>query len=210
MKANTTQQLWRTAFDKQATAKMFEDLIKRTTALVRGVEATSPWRDTLTERDRINTAVMKTLNGSYKWDPDRVGVDLHLLNVIASDISNEMRRSRRFAERGLREVSLDDDEQSFDDLEQDVSEALEEERQTADEAPALLLVEVVGKLRTLAAKDQAVLRILDAYDQGAFTRSEVVRLTGMSLRTYQAAYKRLVRLAQEIAADVRDALNEAG
>lgn len=123
MKANTTQQLWRTEFDKQATPIMFEELILRTTALVHTVESTSPWRETLAPSDRINTAIIKTLEGSYEWDPDRVGLDLHLLNVISSDISNETKRGRRQVERGVEHLSLDDDEQNFDDLEQATSEA---------------------------------------------------------------------------------------
>jgi DNA-binding transcriptional ArsR family regulator len=212
MKEDTTQTLWRTEFDNQASPTMFAQLVKRTTALTHGVESTSPWRETLAPMDRINTAIMKTLAGSYKWDPDRVGLDLHLLNVIGSDISHEMRRETRLAKRGVRMVSLDEDEdeQNIDQLDHDVTESLEAERVSASETPALLLVDVVARLRVLAARDQAVLRILDAYDQGAFTRSEIVRITGMSPRTYQAAYKRLVRLAQEIAVDVRAALNEVG
>jgi hypothetical protein len=68
---------------------------------------------------------------------------------------------------------------------------------------------VTGKLRILAARDKGVLAILDAWDQGALTRRDVMRVMRISSRTYDAAYKRLVRLAVPLATDVLEALDEA-
>ena len=58
-------------------------------------------------------------------------------------------------------------------------------------------------------RDKGVLAILDAYSQDAFVRRDVIRVSRMSPRTYDAAFKRLLRIAGPIAVEVREALSQA-
>lgn len=204
MTTTTTQQLCRTAFDKHADATMFRKLGKEVTALIRYVEQQGPWRDTRGAHDRIHTAVVKTLEGRLTWDPEHVDLARHLLNAVAGDIANEVKHAKRFPQ-----VSLNDEQQHLDKLEEQTSEAMDAARQGTNEQPALLLADVVVKLRELAPRDKGVLAILDAYSQDAFVRRDVIRVSRMSPRTYDAAFKRLLRIAGPIAVEVREALGQA-
>ncbi len=204
---NTTQQLCRTAFDKQATDTMFTALTKRVTALIKYTENNKPWRDQRGAQDRINTAILKTLDEQLTWDletAEPTSLEDHLFNAVSGDISNELKRAQRF-----RHVSISDDEM-LDRLEPEMHAVIDDASASPSERPGLLLVDTVAKLRSIARRDRGVLTILDGYDQGAFTRREIMRVTGISRSAYDAAYKRLVRMAAPLAADVLGALDQIG
>jgi hypothetical protein len=200
----TTQEPCRTAFDKQADAKMFTRLHKAVTAMIRYIERQNRWKDVRGAEDRIHTAIVKTLDGQLTWNPEAQELSKHLLGAVWGDIANELKHARRFPQ-----VSLDDESQNLDRLEEQASESIASTREGIDERPALVLAEVTGKLRVLAAGDRGVLSILDAWDQGALTRRDVVRRARMSTRMYDAAYKRLVRLAVPLAANVIETMEWA-
>ena len=201
MTTTTTQELCRTAFDEHADAAMYTKLAMKVTAVIRYVEHQGRWRDTRGARDRIHTAIVKTLDGRLSWDPKRVDLAQHLLSAVSGDIANEVKHAKRFPQ-----VSLDDDRQHLESLEEQTSDAIDAARQGTDERPALLLVEVVAKLRELAPRDKGVQAILDGYVQDAFLRRDVIRVMGISPRAYDAAFKRLLRIAAPLAVEVREAL----
>ncbi len=204
---NTTQQLCRTAFDTQATDAMFVRLIKRVTALIRFTQKTKPWRDQRGAQDRIHTAIEKTLDEKLTWDHEAaepVSLEDHLFSAVSGDISNELKRAQRF-----RHISISDQD-TLDRLEPEMHASIVEASAAPSEVPGLLLVDTVAKLRKIAHRDRGVLTILDGYYQGAFTRREIMRVTGISRSAYDAAYKRLVRMAAPLATDVLGALDEAG
>jgi hypothetical protein len=185
---------------------MYAQLTKSVTKMILWIEKQGPWRDTRGARDRINAAILKTLKGRHTWDPETKDLSKHLLDSVTGDISNEIKRAKRFPH-----VSLDDDreEHDHDKLEAQTSHAMASANQSVSEQPALILIETVAKLRERAPKDAAVLAILDAYDRGAFMRRDILKLTRMSARVYDAAMKRLHRLAAPLAVDVLEALDKA-
>ena len=69
----STDILRRTEFDKQLTQGVMERVLKQTIQLIAEVERKTPWRDQVGPDDRLHTAILKTLEGSRRWDPERVG-----------------------------------------------------------------------------------------------------------------------------------------
>src|SRR3569833_3626946 len=108
---DTTQELWRTEFDGQYTKELLRVLWKQATALAKRFHRGSPHRGReLDVEDRINTAVMKLLDGTRVWDPARVDLGDFLLGVLSSDLTAELRRAKRWPE-----ISLDQPPTSRED-----------------------------------------------------------------------------------------------
>jgi hypothetical protein len=202
MEPNTTQELWRTEFDKQYTKELLRDLIRQVPALVRRYERKSPRRSTDTPEDRLHTAIMKLQEGARTWDPTRVDLGSFLLGVIASDLSGEMRRSKRFPQ-----VSLNDRKLKLADHE--ASDLIRATRTTSHESTEGAWSIALAHLRELAASDKCVLALLDAYDQGAFEKRDVMRLLKWPPTTYTRVYQRLLRLADRLDEELRDVIVDA-
>jgi hypothetical protein len=203
---NTPERLWRTQFNKQLTDEMMERVLKQTIALVRKVERKTPWKDLQTADDRLHTAIVKTLDKTLVWDPDRVDLERFFLGAIAGDISHEIEHAERFPQ-----TSLDDEKQNQDVLEAETSDALAGERVAKNEVPkAAWWSEVMSALRAVIDPDDTgVLAILDAYEHGKYTRREVMAHTGLSSKQYHAAYQRLMRAAQKLDDDTRELIFQA-
>jgi len=199
------QQLWRTQFDKQLTDEMSERVLKQASALVRKVESKTPWRDTQTPDDRLNAVIVKTLDGTLRWDPHRVDLERFFLGAIAGEISHELERAQKW-----RHVSLDPENENADELERETSDAIEGERETKQEATTQDWWSVaIAEFRRVAGNDEPVLAIVESYRNGGVTRRDVIAHTGMSSRQYHAAYQRLVRVAKKIDDDARDLIMQA-
>jgi len=204
-KTTSPQQLWRTQFNRQLTDETMERVLKQTIALIAKVQRRTPWRDTQTPDDRLHTAIVKTLDGTLKWDPTRCDLERHFLGAIAGEISHELEHAQKF-----RRVSLDAERQDAEELERDASDALSGQREGKHEVPKEAWWSVVmAEFRKHSNGDAGVLAIIDAFGHDKLTRREVIEFTGMSSRKYHAAYQRLMRAAQTIDADVRDLVMQA-
>ena len=201
-----SQILRRTEFDTQLTQALMERVVKQTIRLVATIERKTPWRDQLGPDDRLNTAILKTLEGTRQWDPARVELGGHLFGIVASDISHELERGASFEH-----VSLEDDEhQDLEALQHETEDALARSAPESEEIPtAPMWTLAMTALRDAARGEPNVLQILDAYDQGAFTRRDVMRVAKLRARAYDGAYARLVELAQTIDEDTRNLISQA-
>jgi hypothetical protein len=211
MHSNTTSPqaqnhiLRRTDFDTQLTQQVMERVLKQTIALVADLERKTPWRDQLGPDDRLHTAIVKTLDGTRKWDPDRVNLGGHLFGVVSSDITSELKHSERY-----RHLSWEDDEhQDLDALREEAEVTLARDAEPANNVgppvelrPAWALA--LYALKQAANDEREVLAIIEAYRFGAFTKREVMGLAKLKSRAYDRAYARLIDLADTIDEGQRD------
>ncbi len=197
--------LWRVQFDRQFTNSTVERLLKQTIALVAEIEAVTPWRDQRGSDDRLNGAVLKLLDGSRRWEPDRVDLSGFLFGVIRSDVANEIDGRKKRQEYSLENEALD-----LDDLERETSEAMAEERVAKSEVPReIWWSRLMMSLRLLAHDDLRVLAILSAYEEGKCDRRAVIQHTGMSAKQHDAAHRRLLQLSQQIDDQLRELVQAA-
>lgn len=191
------QRRLRTAFDQQATDKNMERVWRHAESLVRQVGVRTGRQGPTSAGDLVQLAILGTLEGRHRWDYEQLDLALHLMNTVANIVRNELRRARRF-----REVSLDDDRRDADQLDHEVTDVLARGRDHADEtAIRSRLASWIVEMRALADADRGVLQLLDAYEQGAFERRDVMLSTSMSARTYHNAHQRLVRVARKLPID---------
>lgn len=202
----STSILRRTEFDKQLTQSVMERVLKQTIQLIAEVERKTPWRDQEGPDDRLHTAILKTLDGSRQWDPSRVDLGGQLFGIVRSDIEGELRHQVNAAH-----LSLEDDEhQDLEALQHETEDALARAAPESDEMPMAPVWTLAMKtLREAAHGDRDVLRILDAYDQCAFTKRAVMRVARMRASKYDAAFARLVELAATIDEKTRETIFQA-
>lgn len=191
--------LRRTDFDKQLTQEVMERVVKQTIALIADVEKKTPWRDQLGPEDRLHTAIVKTLEGTRKWDPDRVDLGGHLFGVVRSDITHELEHRNKF-----KHVSWEGSKRS-------VREALREETELTLARDTEMVPELrpawelaMSALRDAANDEPDVIALLGAYLDGVFTKREVMKHSKLKSRAYDRAYARLIELADTINDDHRD------
>lgn len=146
--------------------------------------------------EMVQDIIGDTMLGVIAWDPDRVSLKKHVLDAIMS-------RSRHAYVHALKFRPLQ--------LEAVVDEA--ERKLEEEHAPLIAAIafaeEVLRTLRTYVSPDDSELnRILDAYEQGVTKRFDVLRLTKLSAKQYDAARHRLKRLVDLLPATLRPAAPE--
>jgi hypothetical protein len=203
---DSPERLWRTQFDKQLDDEMMQRLIKQTTSLIARIEKKAKrWSDQLGPDDRINTAILKLLDGQLRWEPGNVDLCGFLYWAVAGDISHELEHQTKFKSR-----SFDDEDVDVDALEHDAADVLAEARVVKNEVPReAWWSTVMAEMRKHARGDRGMLALLRAYENDHTTRKQLIALTGMSSRQYHAAFAKLVAAAGKMDDDVRELVMQA-
>ncbi len=116
---------------------------------------------------------------------------LHLKAVIRSRVSHELARLQQFPRLPFDRIS--------ERFEQELSSAMESGASDDDSANLDADVdEAITSLRALAVHDALVQQLLDAYEERATERNQVMHVTGMSAASYHNAHRRMLRLAQRL------------
>jgi hypothetical protein len=213
---DTSQQLWRTEFDKQYTPERIRALNKHTRELIKEYRGYG-LRSSDTAEDRIYTALVKLFDGSRTWEPNNVDLHGFLIGVVASDLSAALLRHKRTPM-----VSFD---RSHSPREDDYTgEAIDSSGGAWASMEAGWKVPIVAEsmdeawefalahLRVMASKKKKyadVLALLDAFEDGFLTKSAVMAHLGWTAYRYRVANERLIELANATEPDVREAIRKA-
>jgi len=212
---DTSQQLWRTAFDEQHTPETMDRLFKHVKGLIRFYRRNG-LRSTDTAEDRIHDALTKLFGGSRTWDPSRVDLFGFLLGVVTSDLSTELDRAKLARMVSLdRQVGHREDDYTGEVIEEASNaytarmiaggSAVPIACESTDAAWELAL----AHLRDRASGESDVLVLLDMYDEGTFGKRAVMKRVRWTPYRYRRAYERLVQLASDASPDVREAIHAA-
>jgi len=162
--------------------------------------------------------------GTRNWDPARPLLP-RLCWIIKDRTWRETKRAQRHQHVSFDLAANDaevidhadapDDEpmlrtRSANDLGHDVETALAS-ASFGDCAPIMLATlarKVVDALQQLAQRDATVRAILDAWELGFIERDEVVLVTCLTKRAYDAGRKRIRRLAKRLPPDLREAVDD--
>lgn len=193
---------WIDAFERQSNAKGFEEKLKRFARMRANMVAHAGRRvDDFYVRELVQDAIDDTLEGVLAWHPERVSLEKHLLDSIRSRTRHDFVHAQNFPHY------------SFDAASASASLMADVESSLAAEGSATASTEVssaagraVTELRRIAASDADVLRLLDAYVDDAVKKVDVMRVSGMTSKRYEAARKRLHRLVLQLPTEVREAV----
>lgn len=140
--------------------------------------------------EMVQDVLGDTWLGVVSWDPDRVSLQQHVLSVIASRTGHDHSRAQRFPHVSL-EV-LDETEMT------EVEDALAKTASVSNAEDALATARTLAKARELAAADRKILSLIEAICAGYTERADLLRVTGMSKRTYRATRRRLGQLLESL------------
>jgi len=186
---------WHDAFTAQCTDQLYD--VGRRFAARRG--AVVAWCggvvDDYSVRELVANVISDTAAGILCWEPAVQSLEAHVLDAISRRANHDCSRALRYRHEAV------------DFFDPETPRALVEEVQAklADAVPDLWYgpergpVERVTRLRELAGPEDAhVLLVLDAFEAGAITKSDVLHFTGLSDKEYRAARKRLMRLVAKL------------
>ncbi len=188
---------WCAAFNAQFTKDMTDEVLAYAKTRATWTQLAIGMDDPLLAETLVQDALGDTLLGEVKWDPQNAPLALHLKGVIRGKTSHMMQRAARFPSVRITAPNLH--------LEQQVSEAIEAER-CVNRTPDLTAYvnRLTTELRDLADGDLEVLALLDAYGQGAVERRDVLRVTDLTRTTYHNAMRRMLRLVEQLPAELRN------
>jgi hypothetical protein len=184
---------WLDAYLKQATAELIEFAKRYAGVQSRKVKLVRHVDESYAE-ELVVDVLGDTLLGVIAWSPERVSLKKHVLDAIKSRTRHDYVRALKF-----RPVRLDEPE---------VMAEVELQGLVTAQTDAMVTgvcEAVIDALRDLAKGDEDVLLMLDAMLQLATKKRDVMKVTGMNHKRYDAARKRLHRLTLQLPASLRDA-----
>lgn len=209
---NTAQQLCRTetftpdeewidAFDTQNTQEMRKRALRFARSRARMVARAGGRGDELYVAELVQDVLTDTLFGVLTWNPAAVPLEAHVFGAIKCRTKNERIRALRFRHHSLDAIDASDSTTSgmAAAVIAEVESSLAAGGGATPSAESLTWSsEVLAHVRGLAEHDAAILRIVDAIEQGASAPSEIMALAQMSEKTYKKARLRLSRLVEQL------------
>src|ERR1041385_4398970 len=145
------------------------------------------------EDEMVLNVLEDTLFRKIKWDPERVSLKKHVLDAIKSRTRHDYVRALKFTP-----LRLDDP---------GVMHAAENhlvQTTTVNTMVSAVCATTITQLRELAGDDADVHLVIDALIQLVTKKRDILKLTGLTTRRYEAARKRLHRLTLKLPASLRE------
>jgi hypothetical protein len=190
---------WIEAFEAQATLAMLRRVRRYASRLAQTVAHAGGVGGEYYVHELVQDALGDTLIGLLRWDPNVTTLEAHLCSRIRS----RARHDRVLAMASGHE-SIDVDRANEDN---DRDGGVLEEAEAAlmprqgNAASADYARRTVEKVRALARDDREVLAIVDAFDDGAESKADVMKATRLSARAYRNARDRLCRYGKHAGND---------
>jgi hypothetical protein len=184
---------WLDAFVEQRTASLVEAALRYAAMQSRKVAAVRTLEPTYID-DLVEDVLGDTLRGELRWDPKRVPLKKHVLDAIKYRTRNDYVHALKY-----RSLRLDDKHVLA------AAEATLEMQHEHARVVSRVCAAALEALRELAGNDRDVQLLLDAFSQLAVKRHDVLRVTGLKPKQYDAARKRMKRLTEQLPVRLRRA-----
>ena len=178
---------WIKAFEAEYTQLMIMNVIRYARARARHVgTATSSYAE-----DLVQNIASDTVQGVLSWNPKRKALEQHLRDAVKVRTHHDRKRASRFTHQPI--------DPSTTEGRATISEVDEALLGRASDVDALHSAEVDAReLLELAKDDAGVLAIVQARIDGASSKREVIRASGLSSSEYHNARRRLVTYLEQL------------
>ena len=180
---------WRAMFDEQCHDEMLRRVRRYARRVASSVAEAGGLGGEACAEELVQDCLTDTIAGLLVWDPAIATLEHHLMSRIRSRGRDERHRALQNPHWSI-DVSPDEDDSS--------SSALDEAEQalilSQDEAAERYASARLALMREHAASDSNVREILEAVDNGAEGKAEILVASGLSEKAYRNARLRLRRL----------------
>jgi hypothetical protein len=190
----TPDEAWIDAFAVQNTSALREAARRYAARRLHRI-GKSAHADELDIRALVQDAFTDTLFGEVAWDPAMKSLEQHVLDTLRWRTRDVRKRARRFRHERI-DVFDEDTEGSTTMASLESSLRADRETPTSDEL--LFAEQVLARLRELAARDEHVLRLLDAIAEGATEPADIAAVAKLNAKQYRNARERLDRLVKNM------------
>lgn len=184
---------WIEALEAQMTSRLIEGAERYAARLVHGLSRDGHPNDQYYLRELVQDVLADTALGVLRWDPSAKALDRHVRDALRVRTHQHRARARRFPRASL-DVHDDEPSATMAEVEAALSERAAEP--AADEAARR--GHKLARIRERAADDPQLVAMLNAFEDDATTKEEVMRATGMTALEYKNARRRLARLATQL------------
>ena len=184
---------WIEAFARECTEQLYRDAQRFAAWRAGAVRTAGGLADAYYVRELVQNVLADTATGVLRWEPADKTLREHVWDAIRTRTHHDRIRAKRYRHEAIDVL----DPGASGVLLGEIERALEVRASVASPALAAITAERMAELRTHAAPSSPLGRLLDAFEAGAFTKADVMFLTGMSHKDYHAARLRLRRLGRE-------------
>jgi hypothetical protein len=185
---------WIEAFDAQCTETMLKGLRRYAASWARLLDG-----DTGNDyaEELVQNALADTLRGVLRWDPGAGELGPYLEVVIRLRARRDRRHAQRYEHVSIDALDPDDASSMMTDVEAALAANTSARASQSAESEAAAKTAALTHLRALAANDPHAQRFLDAIEQDATTRAEIMMLAGLTHAEYHNTRRRLARLVTQ-------------
>lgn len=178
---------WIEAFDTQCTEAMLKRL-RRYTLLLARVSGGEHLGDHVSYAEElVQAAVTDLVAGVLRWDPSMKDLEPYLTDVLRLRVRRDRKRAARF-----KHVSIDAAPSALGAPIREVEMRLAVSASARTDESEMSSSE--RRLRESFSDDPLALRFLDAVDQDATTRPEIMKVAGLTRAEYHNTRRRIARL----------------
>ena len=191
------------AFEKTLTEAVMERLLSFAKRRVAMLAKAGVRRTPDDARAMVQDAITDTLTRVVTWDPQRVTLETHLRLVMKTRSLNRLAQVQRATHKSMEDSH---------DGELTIKKASEATSMSPHDGVEMgeVAALVIGEVIERAKEAPQVLALIEAYQAGCQERAEVIEHTGMSVKEFVNARRRLDRLLaalpEQMQNDVEDSL----
>lgn len=191
---------WIDAFEDQCTDAMLKGVRRFAAYRARFLGWNGSSNDAYYAEELAQNAVTDTMLGVLRWDPSVQSLERHLLDAIRLRARRDRAHAERYPHASIDASDSDDESGVLAEAEAsllaDRPDATAESTERAESAERAAAT--TANLRAGTADDPLAQRFLDAIEEGATSRSDIMRIAGLTSAEYHNTRRRLARLVAQL------------
>src|ERR1051325_861348 len=194
---------WTDAFDAQCTDTMLKRLRRYALVLARCPGGARLGDPTDYAEELTQAVLTDVIEGVLRWDPSARDLEPYLADVIRLRVRRDRKRAARHPHVSLDALHPHAHASLLDEMDRQLAASASERSHDRDTDSWDTMTANLARLRKLVVADTLALRFLDAPDQKAKTRVEIMKLDGLTRAEYHNTRRRVARLLAHLHADRR-------
>jgi len=188
---------WIEAFDEQCTETLLKRL-RRYAFLLARVPGGEHLGDAISyAEEQVQAAVTDLLGGVLRWDPSTTDLEPYLMDVIRLRARRDRKRAARFKHVSIDATPSSNPGMPVREIELRLAVSASVHADELEASSLSSIAHTMRQLRGFFSADPLAQRFLDAIDSDATTRSEIMKVAGLTRDEYHNTRRRIARyLAQ--------------